>query len=88
MKAERPDRNPVKASFWQFDPEREDPDVEAMDAAISFVRSEEGLVLLAVRGKPGRNYEKKDSVWLELTDAETLRLIERLAATLTQEMTI
>ena len=86
MKADRPDRNPVKASFWQFDPEEDDPQVEAMDAALSCLRSEEDLVLLSVRGKPGRNYEKKDSVWLELTDTEVVRLIERLAATLTRPL--
>lgn len=82
MKPDRPDRNPVKASFWQFDPKVPDPEVEAMPAALSLVRSE-GYVLIAVRGKPGRSYEKGDSVWLELTDTETVRLIERLAAALT-----
>lgn len=76
------DRNPIQVSYWQFDPEEEDAEVEAMSAAVSFHRSDEDRVLLAVRGKPRRRYEKGDSAWLELTDAEALRLIERLAAKL------
>jgi hypothetical protein len=37
-------------------------------------------VLIAARGKQGRRHEAGDSVWLEMTDAEALRLIARLAA--------
>lgn len=83
MATDRPDRNPVRASYWQWDPEEEDSEVEAMDAALSFIRSDDDRVLIAVRGKPGRRYEKRDSAWLELEDAEVLRLIARLAALLT-----
>lgn len=79
---DRPDRNPVRASYWQWDPEEEDPDVTAMPAALSFVRSDQDRVLIAIRGKPGRRYERKDAAWLELEDDEVLRLIERLAAML------
>lgn len=79
---EKPERNPVRVSYWQWDPAEEDPEVEAMDAALSTMRSDDDRVLLAVRGKPGRRYEQHDAAWLELTDAEVLHLIERLTATL------
>lgn len=89
--SDRPDRNAVVASYWQFDPEADgDAEVEAMPAAISFSRSEIGedaRVMLSVRGKPGRRYERHDSAWLELTDAEALHLIQRLSAAL-QETSI
>lgn len=79
------DRDPVVASFWQFDPNEDDPDVEAMVSALSIIRSEDGddgRVLIAVRGKPRTRYEAKDSVWLELEDSEVIRLIGRLAGAL------
>lgn len=77
-------RKPVMASFWQFDPEscKEDAQVEAMPAALNCGRSDEDRILIAVRGKPGARYEPGDSVWLELTDAEALRLIQRIALAL------
>jgi hypothetical protein len=82
MKPDRPDRDAIHASYWQFDPDDAgDPEVAAMDSRLSLVRSEDH-VLIAERGKPGRRYEAHDAAWLELTDAEALRLIERLAAAL------
>jgi hypothetical protein len=80
--SERPDRNPIRASYWQWDPDEDEAEVEAMESALSFVRSDNDRVLIAVRGKPRRRYERRDAAWLELTDTEALRLIERLAATL------
>lgn len=78
------ERKPVMASFWQFDPdtEEEGPQVEAMDAALAFHRGDEDRILVAVRGKDRGRYEHGDSVWLEFTDAQALRFIERMAATL------
>lgn len=81
---DRPDRNPVPVSYWQWDPDEEDATVEAMDSVLSFVRSDTDRVLIAVRGKPRGRYEKKDSAWLELTDEAALHLIERLSASLRQ----
>jgi hypothetical protein len=78
----RVERNPVMASFWQFNPTSEDPEVEAMAAALSFVRSESDRVNVTVRGKPRRHYELGDSVWLEFEDAQAIRFIARMAATL------
>lgn len=81
--ATRVDRDAVKASFWQFDPTtEEEPLVEAMEASLSLDRTDDDRVLIAVRGKPGSRHEPGDSVWLELSDAETIRLIQRLAGTL------
>jgi hypothetical protein len=81
-KREPVDRNAVRASFWQWDPTHDgDADVEAMDASLSLVRND-GMVLIAVRGKPGRRHEARDSVWLELEDHEVVHLIARLAASL------
>jgi hypothetical protein len=75
----RVDRNAVQASFWQFDPDtEEEPEVEAMPSSLSIVRDED-RVLIAVRGKQGRRHETGDSVWLEMSDTEAVRLIARLA---------
>jgi hypothetical protein len=83
MTPDRPDRNAIHASYWQFDPAtEEEAEVEAMDSRVSVVRGDVDRVLLAVRGKPGRRYEAGDAAWLEMTDAEALRLIERVAAAL------
>lgn len=84
--AGRIERNPVMASFWQFDPEEDDAQVEAMYAALTFHRSDEGRVLVSVRGKVRGRYEKGDSAWLEFTDDQIIRLIERLAATLRENV--
>lgn len=82
--ATRVDRNAVKASFWQFDPTTEEEMVwvEAMEASLSLDRTDDDRILIAVRGKPNGRYEHGDSVWLELSDAEAIRLIQRLAGTL------
>lgn len=94
--AERVNRDAVKASYWQFNPEPEpwmeayDPadggiEVEAMPSAVSVIRNDEEHVLLSVRGKPGKRYEKTDSAWIELEDVEALRLIKRLADALSRD---
>jgi hypothetical protein len=77
-------RKPTMASLWVFTPGDPDPDVEAMDARVEVVRSEVDRVNLTVRGKPGRRYEDGDSVWLEMTDNEALRLIGDIATTMTK----
>lgn len=75
------ERNPVMVSFWQFDPDEEDPQVEAMNAALTFLRSDD-RVNVTVRGKPRTRYEKGDSVWLEFEADQAIRFIARMATTL------
>lgn len=83
----RVDRNAVKAAYWQFDPEEEDPEIEMMECALSFHRGDADRVLIAVRGKVRGRFEGGDSAWIELEDEEAIKLIKRLAETLGKEVT-
>jgi len=80
---------PIMLSYWQFNPEEdlpsEEPEVTAMPSKVEIERSDEGLLMMTIRGKPGKRYEKHDSAWLEIEDAQALRLIERLAGALGEE---
>lgn len=88
MSADRMPRDAIKLSFWQFDPttEEEATEVEAMESGGVVHRSDDDRVLLSVRGKPNGRYEVGDSLWLEFTDGEALRLIGQLARVLGQEL--
>lgn len=84
----RPDRDHVRASYWQFDVEGE-TEVEALDCALSFLRGDVDKVLISVRGRSGKTrYEKHDAAWLELDDDQVVRLIQRLAETLAKQPTL
>jgi hypothetical protein len=82
----RVERNPAVVSYWQFDPHAvtdEGVEVEGMDCAMTFLRTEENRVLVALRGKVrGRSYEPGDAAWLEFTDEQAIHFMERMAATL------
>lgn len=81
------------ASYWQFDPEgrididgsRMDPseaEVEAMPARVTVERTDDARVMVMVRGKPRKRYERHDSAWLEFDDKEAVALIADVAKAL------
>jgi hypothetical protein len=77
-------RNAIVGSLWIFDPTtEEEAQVEAMPCGVTATNNGDGHVLIAARGKPGRRYETGDSVWLEMTPDQALRLIGQLAGAMT-----
>lgn len=82
--AEARARRGVWASLWVFDPTDcvDEPQVEAMPVKIEVSRNDEDRIIVTARGKPGARYEPDDSVWLEMTDADMMKLIEQGAKAL------